>query len=326
MSEQAEPASTSAAATSQEVPAPATSAIVAGAHPFAKVLAALSQPVEPTLVKQRVGWKRNGVDQMVDYVEWHTVADILDRECPTWQSHIVRVEFLGQYLVVTLALTIDGVTREGMGVGQSGSEMSLKKAEHDALKRAAVKFGVARELYKKTPEDDDHQQQGGGVQGNWQAPQQGGYPQQQYSGPPQGGGYQGGGQQQQRQWPPFTQDDRYRISPAQQNAIGQMAARLNIDADQFIQRMFNNPQANMFMLSKSGASQVYEALKIQLDQVDGQQQGGYGGPPPNQFAPPMNQQQGGFAPPANPQSPPVNPTPPANPQPGGYRPDDDIPF
>jgi hypothetical protein len=29
------------------------------------------------------------------------------------------------------------------------SEVGIKKAEHDALKRAAVKFGIARELYKK---------------------------------------------------------------------------------------------------------------------------------------------------------------------------------
>jgi hypothetical protein len=27
--------------------------------------------------------------------------------------------------------------------------MGIKKAEHDALKRAAVKFGIARDLYKK---------------------------------------------------------------------------------------------------------------------------------------------------------------------------------
>jgi hypothetical protein len=30
--------------------------------------------------------------------------------------------------------------------------MGIKKAEHDALKRAAVKFGVARDLYKKESE------------------------------------------------------------------------------------------------------------------------------------------------------------------------------
>jgi hypothetical protein len=31
----------------------------------------------------------------------------------------------------------------------ANTELGIKKAEHDALKRAAVKFGIARELYKK---------------------------------------------------------------------------------------------------------------------------------------------------------------------------------
>ena len=38
------------------------------------------------------------------------------------------------------------ITREGIGTGPSDCEMGIKKAEHDALKRAAVKFGIAREL------------------------------------------------------------------------------------------------------------------------------------------------------------------------------------
>jgi hypothetical protein len=41
------------------------------------------------------------------------------------------------------------VTREGVGTGKAINETGIKKAEHDALKRAAVKFGIARELYKK---------------------------------------------------------------------------------------------------------------------------------------------------------------------------------
>ena len=52
-------------------------------------------------------------------------------------------------VTVTVAITIDGITREGLGTGYADSEMGIKKAEHDALKRAAVKFGIARELYKK---------------------------------------------------------------------------------------------------------------------------------------------------------------------------------
>ncbi|MDQ2745951.1 MAG: RAD52 family DNA repair protein, partial [Acidobacteriota bacterium] len=33
--------------------------------------------------------------------------------------------------------------------GTAETELGIKKAEHDALKRAAVKFGIARDLYKK---------------------------------------------------------------------------------------------------------------------------------------------------------------------------------
>jgi hypothetical protein len=56
---------------------------------------------------------------------------------------------IGDMVAVTAAITIDGVTREGVGTGTAESEMGIKKAEHDALKRAAVKFGIARELYQR---------------------------------------------------------------------------------------------------------------------------------------------------------------------------------
>src|SRR5215213_4398291 len=47
---------------------------------FAKTLSTLKQPVEPRLIKTREGWRdRNGNQHMVEYVEWHTVADIPDR-------------------------------------------------------------------------------------------------------------------------------------------------------------------------------------------------------------------------------------------------------
>ena len=89
---------------------------------------------------------------MVEYIEWHTVADILDRVTPTW-SHAVRsITQIGDMVAVTAAITVDGVTREGVGTGTAESEMGIKKAEHDALKRAAVKFGIARELYQRETE------------------------------------------------------------------------------------------------------------------------------------------------------------------------------
>ena len=120
---------------------------------FTNTLRILRQPVDPKLIKTREGWRdRNGNQHMVEYVEWHTVADILDRVAPTW-SHAVRgIVQIGEMVAVTVAITIDGVTREGVGTGNADNETGIKKAEHDALKRAAIKFGIARELYQRESE------------------------------------------------------------------------------------------------------------------------------------------------------------------------------
>jgi len=120
---------------------------------FSNTLRSLRENVNPQLVKKREGWRdRNGVAHQVDYVEWHTVADILDEKAPNWSHTIRDIRLIGENIAVIVALTIDGVTREGVGTGASDSEVGIKKAEHDALKRAAVKFGIARELYKKEEE------------------------------------------------------------------------------------------------------------------------------------------------------------------------------
>ena len=117
---------------------------------FTATLKELRKNVDPQLVRQREGWRdRNGNVQTVDYVEWHTVADILDETAPNWNHKIKDIRELGDFMIITVAITIDGVTREGVGTGSTRSEMGIKKAEHDALKRAAVKFGIARDLYKK---------------------------------------------------------------------------------------------------------------------------------------------------------------------------------
>ncbi|MDT4898209.1 MAG: hypothetical protein QOH25_3286 [Acidobacteriota bacterium] len=120
---------------------------------FTNTLRALKQQVDPSVVKTREGWRdRNGNTHMVEYVEWHAVADILDRVAPTWEHAVRNVVQIGDMVAVTAAITIDGVTREGVGTGTAESEMGIKKAEHDALKRAAVKFGIARELYQRETE------------------------------------------------------------------------------------------------------------------------------------------------------------------------------
>jgi hypothetical protein len=117
---------------------------------FGETLRELRKNVDPNLVRQREGWRdRNGNVQMVDYVEWHTVADILDETAPNWGHTIKDMRQVGDIMTVTVAITIDGITREGIGTGSALNDMGIKKAEHDALKRAAVKFGIARDLYKK---------------------------------------------------------------------------------------------------------------------------------------------------------------------------------
>jgi len=120
---------------------------------FTTTLKELRKNVDPQLVKQREGWRdRNGNTHYVDYVEWHTVADILDENAPNWSHTVKDIRQIGDIFTVTVAITIDGVTREGIGTGTAESELGIKKAEHDALKRAAVKFGIARDLYKRESE------------------------------------------------------------------------------------------------------------------------------------------------------------------------------
>lgn len=117
---------------------------------FSTTLKELRKNVDPELVRHReTSRDRNGNIRTVDYVEWHTVADVLDRTAPNWAHAVKDIRSIGDFVVVTVAITIDGVTREGIGTGSARSETGIKKAEHDALKRAAVKFGIARDLYKR---------------------------------------------------------------------------------------------------------------------------------------------------------------------------------
>jgi len=124
--------------------------------PFAAILRELSRPIAPELIKRRVGWEdRQGNAHYIDYVEWHTVADLLDAVAPEWSHSVRDLKQIGDLVAVTAAITINGVTREGVGTGVAYTETGIKKAEHDALKRAAVKFGIARDLYKTLEEDSE---------------------------------------------------------------------------------------------------------------------------------------------------------------------------
>jgi hypothetical protein len=113
------------------------------------ILSALSQPLPEAAIRQRVGWRdASGHERMIDYIDWHTAADILDEVCPDWSHEVRDIAVIGDLVAVTAAITIKGITRCGIGVDSALDERGIKGAEHDALKRAAVKFGLARSLYR----------------------------------------------------------------------------------------------------------------------------------------------------------------------------------
>lgn len=121
---------------------------------FTSTLKELRKNLDPDLLRHRKGGRgSDGNARTIEYVEWHTVADILDETAPNWGHAVKDIRSVGDFVIVTVAITIEGVTREGIGTGSARSEMGIKKAEHDALKRAAVKFGIARELYRREPNE-----------------------------------------------------------------------------------------------------------------------------------------------------------------------------
>jgi len=80
----------------------------------------------------------------IDDAEWQTAVNILDGVAPKWSYSVRAVQMVGNMIVVIVSVTVDGVTREGVGAGSGELEVALRTAEDEALKRAANKFGFAR--------------------------------------------------------------------------------------------------------------------------------------------------------------------------------------
>lgn len=197
---------------------------------FSSTLKELRKTVDPNLVRQRAGGRdRNGHVHMVDYVEWHTVADILDETAPNWVHSVKDIQTIGEIVTVTVAITIDGVTREGIGTGRTASETGIKKAEHDALKRAAVKFGIARELYKKEFESIDQDDQSPAIETRAATTDS-----------------------------PMAKSLGDMVTAKQLGMIRALARESNIDADQECAKLM---QCGVEELSKRGASDLIERLQ-----------------------------------------------------------------
>jgi hypothetical protein len=79
---------------------------------------------------------------LVLYLQHTDVQDRLEQVDPAWTSEVTSEERAGDTVYVRTRLTLKGVSRENVGEGGDP-----KAAYSDALKRAAMLFGVGRYLY-----------------------------------------------------------------------------------------------------------------------------------------------------------------------------------
>lgn len=115
--------------------------------------AKLAEPFPP----EAISWRQDGKPinrdgrffaRFVAYVEANTVRERLDAVCPgEWDLTLMPLPPLaGEPSEMTVAfkarLQVMGVVREDVGTGRD-----YKAASTDAFKRAAVRFGIAHELY-----------------------------------------------------------------------------------------------------------------------------------------------------------------------------------
>lgn len=79
---------------------------------------------------------------LVLYLQHTDVYGRLDSVDPSWSSQVTNTMVIGNAVFVRVRLTVKGVSRENVGEGEDE-----KSALSDAIKRAAMLFGVGRYLY-----------------------------------------------------------------------------------------------------------------------------------------------------------------------------------
>lgn len=89
----------------------------------------------------------NGHQSAVPESDFECFLQRLDRLAPNWSHAIHNIVQIGEFVVATASLRMKGATRGGIGTGRADSEAGIKKAERDALQRAALKFGIVRDLF-----------------------------------------------------------------------------------------------------------------------------------------------------------------------------------
>lgn len=79
---------------------------------------------------------------LVCYLQHTDVYSRLEKVDPAWSAEITNESYKGDSIFIRVRLTLRGVSRENVGEGQDA-----KSATSDAIKRAAMLFGVGRYLY-----------------------------------------------------------------------------------------------------------------------------------------------------------------------------------
>lgn len=106
--------------------------------------------IDPADIRWRVGQiskKDAHKGSLLGYIDARTCMEALDHLDENWSAVHGDPIIVGNELIgVPCALTVNGVTRSD--VGMPSSQEPIKGAYSDALKRAAVHFGIGRELYE----------------------------------------------------------------------------------------------------------------------------------------------------------------------------------
>lgn len=106
----------------------------------------LAAPLAPAAIKHREGPR--GIQ--LAYIDRGVVYERLEKAAPgQWHLSLVALPFVeaigaDDRIAVKATLTVIDVVREDIGTGKD-----WKEAATDAFKRAAVHFGIGRELYEK---------------------------------------------------------------------------------------------------------------------------------------------------------------------------------
>lgn len=124
---------------------------------LAEIIAALSKPLPDSLLQT----KTKGGTQ-ITFMSWRTCQRILDKHAPGWSGKVTQIVCTGDRTAVGYAISIPtsdcgDVMRSATGTEDeedSGWGDPVTKAEQQAFKRAAARFGLGLYLYdgKATPQ------------------------------------------------------------------------------------------------------------------------------------------------------------------------------